>query len=151
MIRTSRWKVNLYQTRLSQADRGVKLPRQKWSQLASKHWWWPWLAHNGLFLWANQQWLGWSHNCHLSNRLKLVIPWQNPLKGLSINELVSARTAGYHRACVWLSLNPSIRHSLWHKTQYLFEGLAISISGQRDSWFYQCQNVLPEGCRGVNW
>ena len=129
MTRTLRWKVNLYQTQLNWEGHGVKLPHLEWLRLAREHQWWSWLAHNTSFLWANQRWLGWSYNCHLFNRLKLVIPWQNPSKSPSINELVPARTVGHHRACVWLLLNPNIRHSLWHSPQYLFVVLANSISG----------------------
>ena len=151
MTRTSRWKVNLYQTRLSQAGRGVELPRLGWPQLAPEHQWWPWLAHNAPFSWADQRWLGWSHNCHPSSRLRSVIRWRNPSRGPSIDESVPARTGGRHRACAWLPLNLSIRHSLWHRPQYLFGGLANSISGRWGLWFYWYQNVLPEGRRGVNW
>ena len=143
--------MNPYQTQLSLEGRDVGLSHIGWPQLAAKHRWWPWLAHNAPFLWADQQWLGWSHNSYLSDCLKSVIQWQNLLKGLFIDELVPARTAGCHRACVWLLLNPCIRHSLWHRSQYLFEGSANSISGRWSLWFYQYQNVLPKGHRDVDW
>ena len=112
MTRTLRWKVNLYQTRLSQAGRGVELPRLGWPQLAPEHRWWPWLARNAPFLWAGQRWLGWSHNCHLSSQLRSVVQWRNSSRGLSINESIQARITGLHRACIWLPLSPSIRHNL---------------------------------------
>ena len=129
MNRTLSWKVNLYQIRLNWEGHGVELPRLRWLWLAQEHWWWPSLAHNALFLWASQRWLGWSYNCHFSNRLKSVILWQNLSKGPSINELVLARNIGCHKVCVWLPLNPNIRHSFWHSPQYLFRGSANSISG----------------------
>ena len=151
MTRTSRWKVNLYQTRLNPEGHGVQLLCLGWLWLAWEHWWWPWLTHNVPFLWANQRWLGWSHNCHLSNWLKLVIPWQNPSKDPFINELVPVRTAGHHKVCVWLLLNSHIYHNLWHSPQYLFGGLTNSIFGQQDPWFYQCQHVLPDDHRGIDW
>ena len=151
MTRTSRWKVNLYQTQLSRAGRGVGLPRLGWPQLARLHRWWPWLARNAPFLWAGQRWLVWSHSCHLSSRLRSVVQWQNPSRGLSIDELVQARIAGLHRACVWLPLSPSICHSPWHRPQHLFGGLANSISGRRGPWFYQYRNVLLEGCCSIDW
>ena len=151
MTKTSRWKVNLYQTQLSRAGRGAKLPRLEWPQLALEHWRWLWLARNAPFSWAGQRWLRWSHNCHFFSRLRLVVQWRNLSRGLSIDESVQTRIAGLHRACVWLPLSLSIRHSLWHRPQCLFGGSANSISGQQGPWFYRYQNVLPEGRCNIDW
>ena len=138
MTRISRWTMCLYQTQLNQGGHDVELSYLGSFQLAPQHRWWPWLGRNAPCLWAGQQWLEWSHNCHLSSRLKLVVQWQNPLRGSSINESVQAKTADLYRAYIWLLFNLSICHSFWHRPQYLFGSSANSISGRQGPWFYQC-------------
>ena len=69
---------------------------------------------------------------------------RSPWRGLSIDELVKARTAGLHMAYGGRLLKLDKRHILGHSFRRLSLGLAISISGQSTLLSCQCRNALQE-------